>query len=214
MCVIAFLPFSRITAVAPNAPAEEDAVHVLGALYKPDEMLFIGSRAERVRLNQNIRSAAEWIEIFRQRPPRLAPPHIIPNPLTGKPAPRADGTGTTLRGDRCVASFRFVVVEFDTLPLEDQLAFWQAAHLPVALLVNSGGKSIHGWVRLQNVTCAAEWSRVVERHLFKNLLEPLGVDAACKNESRLSRLPGHFRKEKNAWQRLLYLAPEGKAVSS
>jgi hypothetical protein len=37
---------------------------------------------------------------------------------------------------------------------------------------------------------------------------PLGCDPACRNESRLSRLPGHFRREKNAWQRLLYLNPD------
>lgn len=138
----------------------------------------------------------------------------MPNPLTGKPGPTASGNGKTLRGDACVARFKFAVVEFDALPREEQLAFWWAARLPVALLVDSGGKSIHGWVRVQGVACATDWARVVERHLFGDLLEPLGVDPACKNESRLSRLPGHFRREKNSWQRVLYLAPEGKAVGS
>jgi hypothetical protein len=105
-------------------------------------------------------------------------------------------------------------VEFDALPREDQLAFWWAVRLPVVVLVDSGGKSVHGWVRVRDVACAAEWGRSIEQHLFRDLLQPLGVDPACKNESRLSRLPGHHRKETGRWQRLLYLAPEGKAVGT
>lgn len=194
--------------------AEEDSFRILDALYEPDDVLFIGMRECRPALGRNIRMAAEWVSAFRQGRPGDHQPHIIPNPLTGKPGPTADGTGETLRGDACVARFRFAVVEFDSLPREDQLAFWWAVRLPVVVLVDSGGKSVHGWVRVQGIGCATDWARVVERHLFKDLLEPLGVDPACKNESRLSRLPGHFRKEKNAWQQVLYLAPEGKAVAA
>jgi hypothetical protein len=193
---------------------EEDAFRVIETLWRPDDVLFIGTRDCQPAVNRNIRTAAEWCAAFRKGRPGGHQPHIIPNPLTGKPGPTADGNGETLRGDACVAQFRFAVVEFDGLTREDQLAFWWAVRLPVALLVDSGGKSVHGWVRVQGVSCATDWSRVVERHLFGDLLEPLGVDPACKNESRLSRLPGHFRKEKDAWQRVLYLAPNGKAVAS
>ena len=194
--------------------AEEDAFRVLEALYRPDDVLYIGSSQGRPALNRNIRTAGDWISAFRQGCPDDAQPHIIPNPLTGKAAPTASGKGETLRGDACIARFMFAVVEFDALPRDEQLAFWWAAQLPVALLVDSGGKSIHGWIRVQGIDCATDWARVVERHLFGDLLEPLGVDPACKNESRLSRLPGHIRKEKDAWQRVLYLAPEGKAVGA
>ena len=194
--------------------AEEDSFRVIDALYRPEDVIFIGMRECRPALHGNIRTAAEWGVAFRKGCPGHHQPHIIPNPLTGGLGPTADGTGETLRGDACVAQFRFAVVEFDGLPREDQLAFWWAARLPVALLVDSGGKSVHGWVRVQGVGCATDWARVVERHLFGDLLEPLGVDPACKNESRLSRLPGHFRQEKGAWQRVLYLAPDGKAVAA
>jgi len=193
---------------------QEDAFRVLEELWRPDDVLFIGTRECRPALKRNIRTAAEWCAAFRKGWPGGHQPHIIPNPLTGKPGPTADGSGETLRGDACVAQFRFAVIEFDDIPREDQLAFWWAARLPVSLLVDSGGKSVHGWVRVRGVDCAADWSRVVKRHLFGELLEPLGVDSACKNASRLSRLPGHYRKEKGAWQRVLYLAPGGKAVAA
>lgn len=193
---------------------EEDAWRVLEALYAPDEMLYIGPPRGQVNVGIEIREARQWIERFQKLGPAATGPHVIPNPLSGLPAPTADGTGMTLRGDACVARFRFAVVEFDGLSREDQLAFWWSARLPVAVLVDSGGKSVHGWVRVRDVDRAEDWTRVVEAHLFGNFLKPLGVDGACRNESRLSRLPGHRRRETGNWQRLLYLAPQGKAVAA
>ncbi len=195
-------------------PPEEDSWRVLEALYAPDEHLYIGQSKSAAHLGCELRPVQDWIARFQAKGPGSTSPHVIPNPLTGLPAPKASGQGHTLRGDACVAAFRYAVVEFDEMSREDQLAFWWAARLPVAVLVDSGGKSIHGWVRIQAINDAAEWTRVVERHLFDSLLRPLGVDGACKNESRLSRMPGHRRKETGRWQRLLYLAPEGKAVAA
>jgi len=136
----------------------------------------------------------------------------MPNPLTGLPGPKKSGTGTTLRGDSCIAAHRFVVAEFDAVSLDDQLAFWRAVpHLPVAALVHSGKKSIHAWLR---VDCRdkGEWETQIENDLFPAFLKPLGLDPSCRNSSRLSRMPGHKREDTGAIQRCLYLAPEGKAV--
>ena len=52
----------------------------------------------------------------------------------------------------------------------------------------------------------------MECGLFAERLVPLGVDAACRNEARLSRMPGYLRPDSQRLQRLLYLAPEGRAV--
>jgi hypothetical protein len=62
------------------------------------------------------------------------------------------------------------------------------------------------------VTSADQWTETVENTVFARWLIPLGCDAACRNEARLSRLPGHYRADKGKWQRLLYLAPEGRAI--
>lgn len=190
----------------------ESMPHVLEALYKPEDRIFIGDDAVPGVLNKSIRSRDEWIHEFVGL--CYCPwPKWIPNPLTGLPAPKKSGDGTTMRGDGCVASHRFVLVEHDKLSLEDQVSFWMASALPVAALVFSGSKSIHGLVQV-NCADAAEWEKEVKVMLFDQYLTPMGFDASCRNASRLSRAPGHRRKDTGTCQHLLYLAPGGKAVSA
>jgi hypothetical protein len=192
--------------------AWEVSWRVLEALYGPDELLFVGDDKTAGILGSSIRSRLELVQLL-QRLGSCPFPKIIPNPLTGKSAPKKSGEGTTLRGDACVSSYRLVVVEHDRLPLADQLAFWMAAPLPVVALIFSGKRSVHGWVR---VDCAdsGEWVREVEQKLFPEYLTPMGFDPACRNASRLSRMPGHLRPDTGQMQRCLYLAPNGKAVGS
>jgi hypothetical protein len=134
--------------------------------------------------------------------------------LTGSAALKKTGEGETLRGDGNVASHRFAIAESDSLSLEEQCAFWMGCpSLPVAALIFSGSKSIHAWLRV-DCADAADWDRRIAGELFPGFLVPLRMDASCKNQARLSRMPGFYRTDKNAVQRLIYLAPEGKAVSA
>ena len=182
-------------------PGPLDAVHLLDALYEPGEMLFCGER-----FGSEVRTAREWRDMFASGAP--CPPHFIPNPLTGDEHPTGDGKQSR-RGDAAVCGFRFAVAEFDGLSKPDQLAFWWGySTAPIAALIDSGGKSVHALLRV-DMESRERWESEVENKLFARVLCPLGCDRACRNESRLSRLPGHFRREKNAWQRLLYLNPEG-----
>jgi hypothetical protein len=191
---------------------EEEGWRALQHLYTDDELLFIGDDKTPGILGRNIRFCAEWCEEFEFQGP--SDPKIIPNPLTGFAAPKKSGDGETLRGDGCVEAHRFAIAESDSLSLEDQCAFWMGCpSLPVAALIFSGSKSIHAWVR---VDCAGaeEWESRIARELFPGFLVPLGMDASCKNPARLSRMPGFFRTDKDAVQRLLYLTPKGKAVAA
>jgi len=187
----------------PDDPWEQQQL-VLGSLYGPDEKLFIGERH-----GAKVQPVRDWLG--RHEPGRLLGPHIIPNVLSGAEGDTKDGRRSR-RADSCVAAFRFAVIEFDNLPREEQLAFWAAVRLPVAVLVDSGNKSVHGWVMV-DAADRESWERDVEQGLFGTRLMPLGVDASCRNESRLSRMPGFIRPDTNRGQHLLYLAPEGKAVS-
>ena len=184
-------------------PGPKDAAHLLRVLYRPWEFVFCG---ERHGGGECVLSAAEWIARFDDG--RSVPPHFIPNPLTGKAHPLADGK-LSRRGDSAVAGFLYAVAEFDGMDKADQLALWWGFRsAPIVALIDSGGKSVHAILRVECET-RADWERDIEGNLFPRVLVPLGCDPACRNEARLSRLPGHYRAEKGAWQRLLYLNPEG-----
>lgn len=192
---------------------EGEGWRVLEALFGTGELLFVGDDGISGRIGETIRPAGDWIEKFR-REATVPFPKIMVNGLTGRWAAKKSGDGRTLRGDGCVAEHRFAVAEFDDLSIEDQIAFWIAVpNLPVAALIHSGKKSLHAWVR---VDCSdrIEWEREVEQTLFPGYLKPLGLDPACKNASRISRMPGHRRSDTGKIQSCLYLAPKGKAVSA
>ena len=184
----------------------KDATLLLETLYKPTDILFIGEQYGTV-----VNPVSKWLDDFKSSKP--LPPHIMPNPLTGQEGLTQDGK-PSFRADACVQSFRFAVAEFDNLSREDQLRFWWVVDLPVCALIDSGGKSLHAWIQIDGITTADLWSSEVEQKLFKQYLIPLGCDGSCKNESRMSRLPGHRRTETERWQRILFLSPEGRRIKS
>ena len=179
---------------------QQDAEMILTHLYRPDDIIFVGSRHETTP-----HPVRNWLDHVRTG--GALGEHVIPNPLTGRMAKTKDGKDS-YRADACVAHFRFAVVEFDSLPRADQLAFWATVNLPIVALIDSGGKSIHAWIATE-CRDADEWTSNVENRLYRDFLTPMGVDSACRNEARLSRMPGVFRAEKSRWQRLLYLNPSG-----
>lgn len=194
---------------------KDDPALLLSALYYPTDLVWIGDRYDKGIIGQAIRTTEEWITYFRNG--GKTEPHIILNPLTGTPAPKKTGEGETLRGDSNIKEHRFCLVEFDDLSRADQIRFWSAVRLPVVCLIDSGGKSIHAWVdvkKLAKVETSEQWDTEIKQNLYGRLLSPLGVDRACSNPARLSRLPGHNRVEKGNYQRILWLAGrEGRFIS-
>jgi hypothetical protein len=183
---------------------DQDALYFLPFMFKPDDLIFIGDHHEPGVKNQNIKNVSAWISYFKNG--GKTAPHIIINPLSGLPAEKKTGAGETFRGDGNVKEFRYCIAEFDLLSREDQFRFWTAVKLPVACLIDSGGKSIHAWIKLSEITKADQWEKEIKGQLYEQGLIPLGVDRACSNPARLSRLPGHFRADKGKYQRLLWLA--------
>lgn len=186
-------------------PGVRDALTLLNALYMPEEFLYIGDKYGR-----EVATVTEWMRRLSQS--SLANrPHVIPNPLDGQAHPTAEGR-LSFRGNAAVAAFRFVLVEFDDAPLEEQFAFWvsvlERQLLPVAAIIHSGGKSLHAWLRV-DLPSRGEWDYTVRGELYgqEGRLTRLGADRACCNPARASRLPGHVRRETGRAQELLYLNP-------
>lgn len=108
--------------------------------------------------------------------------------------PCMDETGS----DSGVSAFRHVLVEMDEKTKDEQWTILKDSKLPLSVVIDSGGKSLHGWVRVEAAN-KEEWSErrdVVYRHL-----EALGIDPKNKNASRFSRLAGVMRDGKE--QKLL-----------
>ena len=91
-----------------------------------------------------------------------------------------------------VTSFRYALVESDTMSVSEQDAMYRKLELPIVFLVHSGGKSLHAIVRID----AADYTEYRKRVEFLyDFLEKNGVlvDKQNRNPSRLSRMPGITR---------------------
>ena len=102
---------------------------------------------------------------------------------------------TTGPNNKDVTRFAYALAESDNLTIEEQKKLLIGFKLPIATLVESGGKSVHAAVKV-DASDAAEYK---QRTLF--LFDWLAkhkfiVDENNKNEARLSRLPGAMRKGK------------------
>ena len=108
-----------------------------------------------------------------------------------------DGKGIK---DENVTAYRYVLVESDSLPIEQQNALMHDLELPIVTLTHTGGKSLHAIVRVDASSREEYRQRVA--YLF-DVCEKNGlhIDRSCKNPSRLTRLPGFRRGDK--WQYLV-----------
>jgi hypothetical protein len=145
---------------------------------------YVATKQQRLVLRGFSEAAGAWVRI---------------NPV--KPGSRG-------ASDEDVASFRHVLLESDSLPIGLQIkVLWRLRELglPVALLVHSGGGSVHAWVR---VDCpdAESYKATVARLLAL----PLGFDPKNKNPSRLSRWPNV--KRGSGLQSCVFIDPNVNAL--
>ena len=94
--------------------------------------------------------------------------------------------------DEGVSVFRHLLVEFDTRPKEEQYAIFKQSQLPISAIIDSGGKSLHAWVRI-DAKDFEEWK--VRRQAVFEYLSDYEPDEMTKNPSRWSRLGGIMRGE-------------------
>ena len=91
-----------------------------------------------------------------------------------------------------VTNFRHVLVEFDTdaqgrdIPKEKQYGALLASGLPITAVIDSGNKSLHGWVQV-NAKDAAEYKERASK--VYSLFNPDHLDGQNHNPNRYSRTP-------------------------
>ena len=199
----------------------------LRTAYRPDDILYIGNKKEtHDRQPDHIKPVSYWIDFFSDKLNAIARkpvsgtrirllmslgfqfPAFCINPLTGE----TDAKGS-FRSSGCVKEFRYLLLESDKLPLNQQVPLLAGLGLPVVAMTFSGGKSIHAILKVDKIPGVgsikdlAEWKQKIG-DIFRFLL-PLGLDGATKDPVRLSRLPGIWRPDKQKFQQLLFLNPNG-----
>ncbi len=106
-----------------------------------------------------------------------------------------DGNG--VKNDN-VTEYRYALIESDTVSLEEQNTIIRELELPVAVLVYSGGKSLHAIVKVDAADKNEYRKRVdyIYSVCAKNGFE---IDKQNRNPSRLSRMPGVTRNGKKQY---------------
>lgn len=99
------------------------------------------------------------------------------------------------RADKNVVKLRSFLLEFDGMPLDEQIPFVENTGLPYTTCVFSGNKSYHFVVSLTEPVETPEQYRRLVRWLYKAIPE---VDQSCKNPSRFTRLGGGTHKNGKA----------------
>lgn len=200
----------------------------LKTVFLPTDILYIGNGMEaKYYQRDHVKTVVEWIALFEQELDRIDNesdpqeqqrmiadlgdryPFFIINPVTGDP----DEKGS-LRSNASVKEYRYLVVESDSLPLAQQIPLMFGLGLKPVSMTFSGSKSIHALLKVadipggESVQDQATWDAIVKKDFFAQVA-PLGFDKATSNPARLSRLPGMFRRDKNAFQRLIYVNKDG-----
>ena len=181
------------------SPTEHTAADVLPSLFRAAELVCVA----RDQMHPTTQRLADVLPIAHH----LA--FVVANPMTaeqgytqeGRPSPRSLGNATP------AAKRRYVVIEFDTGdPLAAQASLLSALHTPeapLALVVFSGGKSLHGWFNVARLPLSQKLL------VFRRGVR-LGADASLWDPSKLVRMPGGLRHTGQR-QSILYWEPEHAA---
>ena len=180
----------------------------LSALYGEDDLLFVKRREiENAVPGENLLPRRDWT------PERLAGRDCLyRNPLTGKMSETKGGVDSFAAKD-CIAVHRYALLEFDHLSLRKQAAFWLGVLVSSPLaprlvsLTWSGGKSIHGLIRINaDQLTAPLWEKHLRERFASNPEMRYKADSCGFKPHGGTRLAGARRNGNGAVQELLYLA--------
>jgi RecA-family ATPase len=188
----------------PGSLAELPTWEILNRIYRQDDVICLtwgtfNSESGRWEPNQDdLRTLGEWNYMLSVQPSVLSHEGGVwfcVNPL------KDDGK----RANHLVKDFRFCLLECDVphadkrtteelkAEKEKQFARFLESGLPIEVLYDSGGKSIHALVRIYAAT-AEQFKERVEK-VYEYMAKMPGLDPGRKASAQLSRLPGATRGE-------------------
>jgi hypothetical protein len=135
-----------------------------------------------------------WLEKLGRRSIGEIYPHQLPGGLYIRINPMQSSG----KSDSEVAVLRHTLVEFDydasggTIPKEVQYRTLVESGFPISVILDSGNRSIHGWIRL-DAGDLEEYHR--RRALVWQYFARWNLDPLNQNPSRYSRVPGAMRAQ-------------------
>jgi hypothetical protein len=171
----------------PKLPEEHWRFHL--GLFQPSDVVWIG---------RNVRETGQRWHVYRFREVgnwlrSLSVPGSFICPSTFKVL-------TFSRQKKNVQDRRFLVVESDIFDKDQMGAVlkWLTSQATLRAVIDTGGKSLHGWFDFPEFELFERWSTV---------LPAIGCDRALFNPAQPCRLGGALRGE--VYQRLLWLNLDG-----
>ena len=168
----------------------KDHWRLLVQKFKPDDVVWIGNTYDSGKPEhaKHFKKAADWL-----KEPSVTAPLICPATFKNN---------STARSNDNVLVRRFLVVESDTLANDQVGAVFKwlrdRVGLDLVAIVDTAGKSLHGWFRFPK--------HEYEVAELKLVLPALQCDPKLFTPSQPVRLPGALREGK--FQKLVYLAKE------
>lgn len=174
--------------VAPALVHKDDFIQALQAAFLPDELVAVcDARWQEDRWVPDaamIKSRTQWEKHHAKRPIDLicstgGGAYIGINPIS------------TIQGGRKndnIHAYRHVLAEFDDGDPDEQRRVLETSGLPITLIVTSGKRSIHGWIRVDAAN-KQEWD---ERR--DQIFAQLKCDPKNNDPARVSRCPGVLRE--------------------
>jgi len=185
--------YDQIIADSPVQLAGDEADHwrLLLRKFKPDDVIWIGDKFDSGKPEhiKHFKTAAQWLTESKVLGPFICPATFKNCSIS--------------RSNEQILARRFLVVESDTLSKDQVGAVFKwlrdKVGLDLVAVVDTAGKSLHGWFRYP-----ADDIQVDE---LKLVLPALQCDPKLFTPSQPVRLPGPLRAEKR--QKLVYLAKAG-----
>lgn len=174
----------RVLASTPPLPLESlpiDAGKALPALYQYDELVCIG-------MSQSDGGTATLQEVMAREPWTFQ--YVVPSPMTAREGRTQTGR-PSFRCNSNTGKRRYLVVESDNSTREQQARILQhlsqlPAGPPLIIVVDSAGKSLHGWFNV------AGWPDPLARAFFSYAVW-LGSDPHTWTRCQWVRMPGGTR---------------------
>jgi len=181
-------PYDQMLTESPNPIQPDDRQVMFQAfleLFENDDVIWIGDvfQTGKPQHAVNFQTKVQWLAGEIPAGPFTCPSCFVP--------------GSVSRSKDKVAAQRYLVVESDSLSkdLVGAIFRWldEAVELPLRAVVDTAGKSLHGWFEYPAPDALAE---------LKIMLPAMGCDSKLFGSSQSCRLPGGVRDGRI--QRLIY----------